>query len=459
MEVVGHERGGRAGRAGGRNEERQGLVQEIQEEARRRGAALRQIGVRVAPHCREPRLHHRNQRRDRGEGELEADAENRLRLDGDDGEDRESEVAHGQRPPVDDDRSEHDQGHDERAFRADPRAGGHVVEERARHGDGGGPFLDRVVQGKRRRQSEQTPGHEEKDSGDQRHLNAGDRDDVEDAGLADEVLGVVGEEVALARHHGGGDRALVAADDPVDPDGEAVAGVVDRGAEALAKARVGRRRQDFDRAENRADRADAGEEGVAGEVVAAGQRRMRGRQEPRLQRRKIARRDSRGLAGRHAHTTRRRVARQAVGARDRNDQARADRPEIDLLDIALQAHDADAVEHRRGDARGAQRHRQEPGRERGEGEPEAQRHGPRARKDGEPSEERGQPGRQPEDRLAVSRQIERDAAHRRDREPQEEAPFLNLAGERPRQGRAPVGRGDGRARSAGRRQNANAPRS
>ena len=197
------------------------------------GAALRQIGVGVALHPGEPRLHHGDQRRDRGEGELEADPENGLRLDRDDGDDREGEVAHGQRPPVHDHRAEHDQRHDQRPLGADARTGGDVVEERAGHGDHGRPFLDRIVQRQRRRQREQAAGHDEKNAGDQRHLHAGNRDDVEDAGLADEVLGVVRKEVALARHHGGGDRALVAADDPVDPDGEAVARVVDRSREAL----------------------------------------------------------------------------------------------------------------------------------------------------------------------------------------------------------------------------------
>ncbi len=132
-------------------------------------------------------------------------------------EDGEGEVAHGQRPPVHDHRAEHDQRHHQRPLGADARAGGDVVEERARHGDGGRPFLDRVGQRERRRQRQQPARHDEENPRDQRHLHAGDGDDVEDAGLANEVLGVVGEEVALARHHGGGDRALVAADDPADP--------------------------------------------------------------------------------------------------------------------------------------------------------------------------------------------------------------------------------------------------
>ena len=128
MEVIGHERGGRSRRAGGREDERERFPEEVGEQAGRRDAALRQIGIGIALEAREPRLHHRDQRRHRGEGKLEAHPEDRLRLDGDDGEDREGEVAHGQRPPVHDHRAEQDQRHDERPLGADARAGGDVVE-------------------------------------------------------------------------------------------------------------------------------------------------------------------------------------------------------------------------------------------------------------------------------------------------------------------------------------------
>jgi hypothetical protein len=65
--------------------------------------------------------------------------------------------------------------------------------------------------------------------------------DVEDACLANEVLGVVGEEVALSRHHSRGDCAFVAADDRVDPERQSVAGLIDSGVKALAPGRVARR--------------------------------------------------------------------------------------------------------------------------------------------------------------------------------------------------------------------------
>ena len=47
------------------------------------GASLRHERIGIDVMGGEPGLHHRDQRRDRGERELEADAENDLRLDGD----------------------------------------------------------------------------------------------------------------------------------------------------------------------------------------------------------------------------------------------------------------------------------------------------------------------------------------------------------------------------------------
>ena len=270
-------------------------VEEMGDEAPalRAFAPLRHEWIGIDVMGREPRLHHRDQRRDSGERKLEADAENRLRLDRDDGKHREGEIAHGQRAPVHDHRAEHDQRHDERPLGADARAGRDIVEERAGHGDQSRPFLDRIAERKRRRQRQQPARHDEENPRHQRHLHAGNGDDVEDAGLADEVLGVVGEEVALARHHRRRDRAFVAADDRIDPEREAVARLVDRSMEALAQGRVARRRQKPDRPERRADRADAGEKRVAGEVVSARQRRVRGREQARLELDIVARGDDR----------------------------------------------------------------------------------------------------------------------------------------------------------------------
>ena len=207
----------------------------------------------------------------------------------------------------------------------------------------------------------------------------------------------------------------------------------------------------LDRPQRRADRADAGEKRVAGEIVSARQGRARGRQQARLELDIVARRDVGRVAGRHPDPARNLLLRHAVGADDADHHARADGPQVHFLDEALQADDADAVEHRRGDSRRAQRHRQETGEQRGDGEREAESERAGAGDPRERGEEGDHQRRQPQDRLAVGGQIERDAAHRRDRDPQEEAPLLDLARQRARERAAPVRRPRGGAGPAGRR--------
>ena len=263
---------------------------------------------------------------------------------------------------------------------------------------------------------------------------------MENAGLADEVLGVVREEIALARDHRRGDRALVAADDRVDAHSEAVARPIDRSEKALGPRGFVRRRQNRDRPERRTDRADAREVSVAREIVAAGHDRARRRQEPRGQRDIIARRDIGRAPRGHAHAVRRETGGHVAGVDDAKDEARADRADVDLLDEAAQLDDADMIEHRRLDARGAQAHREKAGEQRGEADPEAERERPSARNPGERGAERRQQRRQPQHRLAIGRQIERDASHRSDGNPQEKPPPVDFLRQRRGEQRAPIGR-------------------
>ena len=145
---------------------------------------------------------------------------------------RERQVAHGQGVAVEQHGGEQDQRHRQCALGADARAGHHVVADGRHHRRGRRPFLDGVAQGERAVQRQQAPQADEKDAGDERHLHAGDGDDVENAGLADRILCGLGDEVALAGHHGGGDGAGIATDDGVDAARQCVAGAVDCHAEA-----------------------------------------------------------------------------------------------------------------------------------------------------------------------------------------------------------------------------------
>jgi hypothetical protein len=125
---------------------------------------------------------------------------------------------------------------------------------------------------------------------------------------------------------------------------------------------------------------------------------------------------------------------------DRDDQTRADRAEIDLLDEALQLDDADMVKHRRLDPRNAQAGRQKAGAQPrfADQHPAGQR--PRPADPGERGQPRRRQRRKPQHRLAASGEIERHAGHRGDRNPEEEAPFLDLARQCAGEDRPPVRR-------------------
>ncbi len=123
------------------------------------------------------------------------------------------------------------------------------------------------------------------------------------------------------------------------------------------------------------------------------------------------------VAGRHPDPARNLVSRHAVGGVDADHHARADGPQVDFLDKALERDDADAVEHRRSDPRRAQRHRQETGEQRRDGQRKPERQRPGAAEPRERAEESDHQRRQPQDGLPVGRQIGRDASHRRDRNP------------------------------------------
>jgi hypothetical protein len=109
--------------------------------------------------------------------------------------------------------------------------------------------------------------------------------------------------------------------------------------------------------------------------------------------------------------------RHAVGGNDADHHARADGPQVDFLDEALQRDNADAIEHRGRHSRRAQRHRQETRKQRCDGEREAESKRTGAAEPRKRGEDSDHQTRQPQDRLAVGGQIERHAAHCRDRDP------------------------------------------
>ena len=373
VEVVGHERSRGAGRASrGEQGPRRSVarpVQPAQEGVAGIDARLAQwifLAAGVGRPRREPRLEGGHEARDGGERQLETRAQDRFRLEQDDKKRREGEVAHAHRLTVEQHRAQHDQRHEQRAFGADARARAKVVGDRPGHRQRRRPFLDGIMQRQGPRHRQQAAQSPIENPGHQRHLHAGDGDDVEDAGLADDIARGVVEKIALARHHRGADRARGAADHALDAPRQRVAHAVDASEKAQAhpggRWRVGA----LDPAQRVADRAQPREIGVAGEVVAARQRRARRRHQPRGHFDEVAGGDIEVALRRQPHAVGRRGGVEPFGRRDAQHKARALAAEIHLLQPARDFDDAHAVEHGRRHAPRSQRSAGDAAKQRGE---------------------------------------------------------------------------------------------
>lgn len=143
------------------------------------------------------------------------------------------------------------------------------------------------------------------------------------------------------------------------------------------------------------------------------------------------------------------VSRQLTGVGDANDEAPAGWADVDLLDEALQFDGADVVEHRRFDARRAQAHGEKAGAQGRKRDPDAKREWPRAADPSKRGADRHEQSRQPQNRFAVGRHIERDAADCGDWNPQKEPLPVDLLRQCGGEQRAPVWRERGGARGPG----------
>ena len=123
-----------------------------------------------------------DQRQRRRERHLEARMHHRLRRQQHDRERRHRDGAQRQRRPVRHDADQHHRCHDEGALRRHLGAGQHEVAGGGDERGGRRPFLDRDGAARGRDQRQQRPQDEEHHAGDQRHVIAGDRQHMADAG-------------------------------------------------------------------------------------------------------------------------------------------------------------------------------------------------------------------------------------------------------------------------------------
>ncbi len=354
VEVGGHEGGACQCGAGCGDQQRDNPAAGTMKRTLWRGPlALHALGVALLAWCRAAwpvtRFMHRHQCRNRGKGQLKSSSQQSFRLQQNDAQSREGEVAHGQGFAVQQHRAKHDQGHDQRPLGADPRATEQRVGERPDHGKAGRPFSDRPLQGQRGAQAEQASHQPKQQAGHQTHLDAGDGHKMKNSGFADQLAQALIEHATLARDHGNGNGAALTWHGGQNIVGDTVAQPVERHGKALAHGRRKGRIKHFDAPQNRTDATKSGKKGVCCKIITARHGGMRGRQQAGLEGYEIP---SLGAwPGTHGHPYHLRAMRpwQRIGAGDIDNQTCADRTPVDTRYIAGDFNNADVVQHRRTD--------------------------------------------------------------------------------------------------------------
>ena len=196
---------------------------------------------------------------------------------------RDGQRAERHRAAIDHDCDQHDGRHEERPLRRDLRARQEQIERRRDQSRRSRPFLDREAHREAGDQCEQRAHREEHDARDHRHVIARDREHMAEARDEHRVVDIRRDRIAPAGQQRGRDGALVAIEPGPDARVDRIAQALHGRPIAQAKAALLRRRQRRDPAHYEAGGADALEEHVAREIVAAGPHRRQWGQQPRLE--------------------------------------------------------------------------------------------------------------------------------------------------------------------------------
>jgi hypothetical protein len=301
--------------------------------APKRGAGAER-GIGAGAHPRQPAFVARDQRQCRRERHLEARVHDCFRREQQHQERCDRHRAQGQDRPIEHDADEHDRDHDERPLGRHLRAGQDEIKRGDDESSEGRPLLDRRAVGQPGNERKDRAHDKEHDAGDHRHVVAGDRQYVADAGTEHCVVDRRRDRVALAGDESGGDRAGIAAEHRADAQIDGVAQPLNVGADSEPRARRRGRGHDLDRAAREAGGADALEIKVAGEIVAAGTQRRQRRFELRLDLDERAGRRRHAAAHGQPHALRRLGNAAAVDVLDAHDEA------IGFLALLAQGHEA-----------------------------------------------------------------------------------------------------------------------
>ena len=177
--------------------------------------ARRDLGM-DPPRAPAQRLVGGDERDGRRERHLEAGLGQALGRDGENEERRERDRAHGQRRAIEEDGDEDHRRHDIGALRRDVAARDQQVGAGGDERDDGGDLLQRPVQRQPRHQRAAAADDREDRGGEQRHVEARDRDDVVEARHPQRVLGRAVDARAVAGQDRRGEGAVLPGHQPLD---------------------------------------------------------------------------------------------------------------------------------------------------------------------------------------------------------------------------------------------------
>ena len=342
---------------------------------------------------------------------------------------RDRHGAQRQNRPVEHYPDQHDRYHDEGPLRRDLRTGQNQIKGGNDQRCQCRPLFDRPAVGKPGDQRQQGTHHKEHDARDDRHVIAGDRQHVPDAGHEHCIEHGGRDRVALAGDEGGSNRANVARQHRADAQVDAVANALNERIGAHRQTRRRGRGHDPDRAVHEPRSADALEIQIAREIVPARPQRLQRRTELSLEFDEGPRGRRHAAAHRKPHPLR--LLRQAVrfDAVDPHDETVGLLTLLAKLDEPRQRHAIGRmVQHRVVYQRGL---------ERGNGEAAGDRHKPETndKADRSPPQQRGhhdggnrQCRGSPDRWLVFGGEIEDDPEAEADRKPRQQAAGSGLDG-------------------------------
>ena len=264
MEVKGGIGRGRKSRHQRCQDQRHDLPAAPQSNARTRRAIGRGKQARHAD------LHQRDEPERCRKRHLEARMDQRFRRNHQHDQRRHCQGSERDGPPIDHDGDQHHGGHEKRTLGRNFGARQQQIEGGRDQRRRRGPFLDRRTDGETRDQRQQRADGKEHNAGNDRHVVAGDRQHMAEAGDEHRIIDRLGDGIAPPGQQRRCDGTLVAIERRSYPRIDRIAQPLHDGRITQGEPAVDPRLDGFDRAHGKTGRPDALKIKIAREIVAAG---------------------------------------------------------------------------------------------------------------------------------------------------------------------------------------------